>query len=224
MCARTSEEKKLYIVENFISLIQQFGINRVTLSDVADKSGLTKSALYYYFDSKEALLLDGFNYFMEGMKKHLTPVLSKIDDPKEIIEQYALFHLKIMSGEFEEFDLFQKLTDEILTEIEKYIMTVPTVAKAILKSRDEELTFINENIAKYIGQSTEDERTKKITLLFTGSLHSFIALSSKLERKRKAFDTTILTDFPWDLNSIRNKDVVDFLVGGLNTLNRQLFG
>ena len=49
----STEEKKEMIIQNFVSLLQQYGIEKVTLNDVAEKSGLTKSALYYYFDSKE---------------------------------------------------------------------------------------------------------------------------------------------------------------------------
>ena len=53
----STEQKKEIILRNFVSLMQQYGIEKVTLNDVAEKSGLTKSALYYYFNSKEALII-----------------------------------------------------------------------------------------------------------------------------------------------------------------------
>ncbi|MBR6243963.1 TetR family transcriptional regulator, partial [bacterium] len=42
----STEQKKEIILRNFVSLMQQYGIEKVTLNDVAEKSGLTKSALY----------------------------------------------------------------------------------------------------------------------------------------------------------------------------------
>lgn len=225
MCARSSEEKKQYIIKNFIDLIHQYGINRVTLSDVAERSGLTKSALYYYFDSKEVLTLEGFKFFMEKMKEFLIPMFNEKDTPKETIEKYTLFHLKIMNGEFDdEFSLFKELTDDVINEREKYIMNVPTLAQAILKSRDEELVFLNDNVAKYFNVDPEDERTRKMTLLYTGTLHSYIAFTTKMLRKREAWGKNILSDFPWDINCIGNDEIVTFLMGGLDKLKEKIFG
>ena len=77
----STEEKKAMIIQNFVSLLKQYGIEKVTLNDVAEKSGLTKSALYYYFDSKETLMLASF-------KKYRAMMLEQGD---KILDDHRLF-------------------------------------------------------------------------------------------------------------------------------------
>ena len=44
------------LLERAADLFAERGFNGTTLQDVADTVGLTRAALYHYFDSKEALL------------------------------------------------------------------------------------------------------------------------------------------------------------------------
>jgi len=74
---KTGEGKKDIIIINFLSLVQQHGLSRVTLNDVAEKSGLTKSALYYYFESKEALVVEGYKLFRENFSEKFTPLVNE---------------------------------------------------------------------------------------------------------------------------------------------------
>ena len=87
----STEEKKAMIIQNFVSLLKQYGIEKVTLNDVAEKSGLTKSALYYYFDSKETLMLASFKKYRAMMLERLDSTIKKAKNPKETIKLYCDF-------------------------------------------------------------------------------------------------------------------------------------
>jgi AcrR family transcriptional regulator len=222
--ARTSEEKKEMIIMNFVSLIQQHGISRVTLNDVAEKSGLTKSALYYYFESKEALLIEGFEHFNKKIQEKLIPLIEKAETPKDILFIYCDFQFKVFFGGYEEFKPLMEISTEVFLEIQKYMFNSPDIAKKIMNHRDTELSWLNGVIADYIGKNTEDEKTKKITLMFVGFLHSFVTMSCNITKQAKAMETSsIISNFPWRLDNIDNNDVFEFLIGGVDKLNTRLF-
>ena len=55
---RRRDQTRTEILDTARELILRSGLAAFTLADVATELGLTKPALYYYFDNKEALLLD----------------------------------------------------------------------------------------------------------------------------------------------------------------------
>jgi len=222
--ARTSEEKKEMVIMNFVSLIQQHGINRVTLNDVAEKSGLTKSALYYYFESKEALLIEGFEHFNKKIQEKLVPLIEKAKSPKDILFIYCDFQFKVFFGGYEEFKPLMEISTEVFFEIQKYMFNSPDIAKKIMSHRDSEMSWLNSVIAEYIDKDPEDEKTKKITLMFAGFLHSFVTMSCNITKQAQALSSySIISDFPWRLDNIDNKDVFEFLIGGIDRLKTRLF-
>lgn len=222
--ARTSEEKKEMIINNFVALVQQHGINRVTLNDVAEKSGLTKSALYYYFDSKEALLIEGFTYFNKKMTEKLTPMIQNAKNAKELLFMYCDFNMKVFFGGYEEFKPLMEISTEVFFEIQKYMFNSPDIAKKIMNHRDTELSWLNGVMAEYIGESPDDERTKKITLMFAGFMHSFVTISCNITKQSKALASySIISDFPWRMDNIDNNDIFQFLIGGIDNLKKTIF-
>lgn len=67
------EKVKSEIIETARGLIQQYGINKVTMQDIAKKAGKGKSTLYYYFKKKEeildAVIEEEMNNFFLSYKK-----------------------------------------------------------------------------------------------------------------------------------------------------------
>jgi AcrR family transcriptional regulator len=51
-----SEERKLQIIEAAVSVFAREGFNKARMDDIADKAGLSKGALYWYFKSKDAII------------------------------------------------------------------------------------------------------------------------------------------------------------------------
>ena len=50
--------KKLQIIEAGTRLVVQKGIDKTSLSDIADEAGISKGSLYYYYASKNELIFD----------------------------------------------------------------------------------------------------------------------------------------------------------------------
>jgi len=55
---RRRDQTRAEILDTAREVVLRSGLASFTLADVADELGLTKPALYYYFDSKEALLFE----------------------------------------------------------------------------------------------------------------------------------------------------------------------
>jgi len=218
-------DKKELILNSFIKLVGEYGINRVTLSDVAERSGLTKSALYYYFESKEALLVEGFELFNKRLKEKMLPLIEKAKSPREILFAHCDFNLKVFFGGYEEFRPLMEISTEVFYEIQKYMFNSPDIARKILSHRDTELHWLNGVMADYLGEPPEDERTRKITLMYAGFNHSFVTMAADISKQSKAMAPySILSEFPWRLDNIDSKDIFGFLIGGVDNLKKTLFG
>jgi len=51
-----SDERKSQIIEAAMNVFSRLGINKARMDDIADESGLSKGALYWYFKSKDEII------------------------------------------------------------------------------------------------------------------------------------------------------------------------
>ncbi|MFD2244746.1 TetR/AcrR family transcriptional regulator [Pontibacter ruber] len=55
-------EKKKLILESTLELVKDFGFHGTPMSAVAKKAGVAAGTIYHYFDSKDTLICELFNY------------------------------------------------------------------------------------------------------------------------------------------------------------------
>ena len=75
------------IIDAAKKLIQQYGLNKTTMEDIAKAAGKGKSTLYYYFKSKEDI-------FDEVIKQEMDDFFGQV---KKDQEQYAIKFFNILS-------------------------------------------------------------------------------------------------------------------------------
>ncbi len=68
---KKSEETQNRILEAALVLFRERGFEKTTMRDIAEKSGLALGAAYYYFDSKDALVME----FYQRAQRELDPLL-----------------------------------------------------------------------------------------------------------------------------------------------------
>ncbi len=73
-----SEERKSQILDAAMETFTEKGFHKTRMSDIAESSGLSKGSLYWYFDSKDAIILKLIDRVFEFEIKDLTALL--IDD------------------------------------------------------------------------------------------------------------------------------------------------
>ena len=222
----STEEKKAMIIQNFVSLLQQYGIEKVTLNDVAEKSGLTKSALYYYFDSKEALMIASFRKYRTMMTGKLDSILKKAKNPKETIEFYCNFLFDLPKDK----DIARLMTfsDTVIAELAKYIVSVPAVTSEIVQSRKNDFDQIKLMIAKYAGHSESDPKIKKIALFFNMACGETLKYMFRMGYGELCGSANpeicrLETEYREIMKSLTKEDFSAFIISGLDALIKTTF-
>ena len=87
--ADVSEERKTQILDAAMDTFAKKGIHKTRMSDIAEKSGLSKGSLYWYFDSKDSIILNLMQRIFEPEIKDLEKLLSDPRPAEERLYVYA---------------------------------------------------------------------------------------------------------------------------------------
>jgi AcrR family transcriptional regulator len=80
---KKSEETRNRILEAALALFRKRGFEKATMRDIAQESGVALGAAYYYFDSKDALVMG----FYERAQRDLDPLLEEALANKHGLEE-----------------------------------------------------------------------------------------------------------------------------------------
>lgn len=76
MTGENNKTKRMHIVETAIRLFQEKGYNNVSVTDICNEMGMTRSSFYYYFETKDEVL---DNYFLRAELNVQDRLLSILD-------------------------------------------------------------------------------------------------------------------------------------------------
>lgn len=220
----STEQKKEIILRNFVSLMQQYGIEKVTLNDVAEKSGLTKSALYYYFNSKEALIIATYRYFRDKMNGKCEAMMKKAVNPAEKIKAYCDFSFSVVAKDDEMRALFE-FSEDTAREVEKYVLTIPDLIHEIKIDRDRNLENICGIVAEYTGKKNDDPRILKVSMALSTMISGFLIMLFKIRKEENitASEGPKMKFSGKILEKITQNEFSDFITSGLDALIKTTF-
>jgi AcrR family transcriptional regulator len=90
---KKSEATRARILDAALALFRKRGFDRTTMRDVADAAGLALGAAYYYFPSKEALLLA---YYARNQDQHEAALQPALAEARTLRERLgAVMHTKL---------------------------------------------------------------------------------------------------------------------------------
>lgn len=78
------EEAKNRIIKRSVTFFSNKGYHKTKMSEIADSLGVSKAALYQYFESKEDLFTQVMQYYVDSIQGELISFL-KSKHPKEIM-------------------------------------------------------------------------------------------------------------------------------------------
>lgn len=85
-----SEERKHQILEAATRVFSDSGFNKARMDDIAEESGLSKGALYWYFKSKDEIIRGIFNRLIrrefDQYRKKQVPGMSAVDQVKLMVD------------------------------------------------------------------------------------------------------------------------------------------
>lgn len=84
-------DKRLHIIEAAVKCFAHKGFHATSIQEIADTAGIAKGSLYFYFKSKEDLLLSTFQYYFEDVIAKLSAVIEDQSlSPKERLSRQLL--------------------------------------------------------------------------------------------------------------------------------------
>ena len=86
----------------------RYGVEKITLDDIAQECGIKKSALYYYFKNKEEILVEMLTQKMNGMTKDIREEAMMQPNVKEKLRTYMKTKVRIMKENLPFISLFDK--------------------------------------------------------------------------------------------------------------------
>ena len=81
---------RIRIVDSAVSLYKSRGYQSVTVHDICAASGLTRSAFYYHFNSKDEILDD---YYLSTDRQVLERLMPMLSTRSYVEQMYTLFHM-----------------------------------------------------------------------------------------------------------------------------------
>lgn len=88
-----SEETRRHILQTALDLFRQKGFEGSGMRDIAAAAGLSLGAAYYYFDTKESIVLAYYAQTQDEHEKLADEAFAKTDDLRERLA--AAFHIKL---------------------------------------------------------------------------------------------------------------------------------
>ncbi len=76
-------DKKVLIMNSAETIFTRFGYHKTSMDDIAKEAGIGKGTIYYYYKSKEDILLELVNYYHELLKKKVNEEMEKKNSFKE---------------------------------------------------------------------------------------------------------------------------------------------
>jgi AcrR family transcriptional regulator len=140
-------DRQIEIMETATLRIDKYGIQELTIKNLATDLGLSEAALYRHFKSKNDIMLGLLTYFIFEMKERITSIISKEDNtPTELLKEIFDSQLKtflkkpaIVSVIFSEgiFQFNKELSEKVSTMME----LMQTYIVAIIKKGQNDGTF-----------------------------------------------------------------------------------
>lgn len=95
MARLTTEERQRIIIDEAIKIIHKEGYSALSIRELAQKVGISESAIYRHFLNKEDIILGILNKFSEFDEK-LIYEMNLITAPIEKLRHFVLFHFEFL--------------------------------------------------------------------------------------------------------------------------------
>ncbi len=157
--APRGEERKIHILNATLRLISCGGVDSVTHRRVAEAAGVPLGSTTYHFASREHLLQEAFEYYLQAWT---TVQLEAMSEPIETVSAFVDCLVEITKREFEDEGM-------LLTEYELTLFAArnPKIAAA-LHNWDEFLLESMANTMKSLGASKPKDAARTILNLIRG--------------------------------------------------------
>ncbi|MCA1012673.1 TetR/AcrR family transcriptional regulator [Halobacillus halophilus] len=160
------DQKSIHIIEHSIKLFAKKGFSSTSVQEIANECGISKGAFYLHFKSKDALLLEIFNYYFQNIQKK-TDAIQSLD-----LEPRAKF-MKQMTVTFQEIAQHREF---IIMQIREQAIPFNDNIEAFLtQMRFNSYLFYKRHLLSIYGKEI-DSAIWEVSLLLQGIFKAFLDL------------------------------------------------
>jgi AcrR family transcriptional regulator len=92
---REKERRRKAVYEAATKILCKLGYEKASIRNIAEAMGMTKAGLYYYFESKEELLYQILNSYMDDLLAGIREINERISDPLSFIQECIRFQVNL---------------------------------------------------------------------------------------------------------------------------------
>jgi AcrR family transcriptional regulator len=190
--APRGEATRERILESALQLLRRRGLEATTMRDIAEAAGVALGATYYYFDSKEAIVLAYYERTQQTLSERARAAFDETSDVRARLG--AAMHTKL--------DVLAK--DRRLLSVLFRSLADPSEPLSVFSPktrgvREESIRVFDEAIAPSPAVATLDARARRVLALAMWSMHMGVMLYFIHDRSPKQEKTRALTDRTLDL-------------------------
>ena len=94
---KRAEQRRIAILRSAVAAFGRDGYEGTDVADIAQHAGLSKGAVYHYFESKEALFLATVDYEMERLAAEVVAAADACDEPLDEIHAVVTTYLQFFA-------------------------------------------------------------------------------------------------------------------------------
>src|SRR5690606_13505321 len=161
--AEKEARRKAEIIGSACALFASRGYRETTMQDIAEAAGYSKGGVYYYFASKEEILFEIHERFINEGLRRIREVEARYGDPEERFVKLIETHLEIIRDYKDDITLFYRYMDALSAD--NY--------ERVKRKRDEYERVFADTVREGVGRGVfETEHVKLGTMFILGSLNS----------------------------------------------------
>jgi len=188
--AARGEATRERILDAALALFRKRGLEATTMRDVADSAGVALGAAYYYFESKDAIVLAYYDRTQRLCTERAREAFAKTDDVRERLGAALHTKLDVLARDRKLLSaLFRSLADP-----SEPLSVFSTRTRAV---REESILVFDEAVAPSPAVAALDPAARRVLALALWSAHMGLMLyflhdeSKKQEKTRSLVDRTL---------------------------------
>ena len=116
-----------------VQLFAEYGYHAAPLRTIASMAGIQAASIYYYYDSKQALLVEIMDTYMQRLNANLEKILRECDDPLQRLREAIANHIRLHTSHKAEFFIIDTEIRALEGENRAYILTLRDRYESLLQ-------------------------------------------------------------------------------------------
>jgi len=92
---KEKERRRAAVYKTATKILCNLGYEKASIRNIAEAMGMTKAGLYYYFESKEELLYQILDSYMDDLLAGIQEISERVSDPLSFIRECIRFQVNL---------------------------------------------------------------------------------------------------------------------------------